>query len=313
MERKEGGLEGAGALTRKVLEFQRTGRGLGELVSELSLRIYRFPLIRRGCSEDDCGGFYLFFYPRLIKILSRFRDQGKPFESYLHSVLGWQLRSYVRGRRQEEHRWAIAGRPELWGAAEPPAPGEAGESPPGGEPAEEAAAGGGLFQKLAERLGVDGRGVIRRPADRRRFLLFALKRVRETGEEELERAADRLQMPRAELLRLAGELRLRLARREARLERLRDRRNRAFARLTLLEQQAGEAGEEKARLLEDRIGRLRRRLRSVQRAIARIPLQPSNRDLGEVLGIPKGSVDTSLFWLRRRLEEWQGRQEKEYA
>ena len=137
-----------GTLTRRVLAFQRTGDGLQELIEDLALRIYHFPRIRRGCGEDDCGDFYLFFFPRLIKILGRFRDQGLPFESYLHAVLGWQLRSYVRRRRQEERCWETARRPELWEEAEA-----------GGQAREEAApAGEGLLQGLAERLGVDPAG-----------------------------------------------------------------------------------------------------------------------------------------------------------
>ena len=47
--------------------------------------------------------------------------------------------------------------------------------------------------------------------------------------------------------------------------------------------------------------------------ISRIPLQPSNRDLAEVLGIPKGSVDTSLYWLHRRLRQMEAAEEKGYA
>ncbi len=298
------GDEGAGALTRKVLAFQRTGRGLDDLVGDLSLRIYRFPRVRRGCTEDDCGDFYLFFFPRLIKILGRFQDQGKPFESYLHSVLGWQLRSFVRRKRQEQRRWEAACLPGFWGEAGAPVV------------AELQADAGELsrLRGLAARLGLDGQGVIRRPSDRRRFLLSVLKRVRELGEAELEESADRIGASHAELQRQARELLARLSRREARLARLRERRNRAFGRLTLLEQQrAEETDGEKARGLEQRIRRLRQRLHATQGVIARIPLQPSNRDLGEVLGIPKGSVDTSLYWLRHRLQELDGAEDKEYA
>jgi RNA polymerase sigma factor (sigma-70 family) len=296
---EEAGREGG--LTGKVLEFQRTGRGYREIVGNLALRIYHFPRNRRGCSEDDCGDFYLFFFPRLVRILSRFRDQGKPFEAYLNSVLRWQLKSYIRCRRRSERLWEVSARPELWEPA-----GEQEEVPR--LPEEQ------FLQRTADLLGTDGRGVIRRPADRRRFLFFALKRVRELSDGALDQAADRLGMPREELRRPARELRGRLERREERLARMRVRRNRAFSRLAQLEQQLPrEMDAGRARRLEERIARLRRTLRKTQAVIARIPLQPSNREIGEVLGVPKGSVDTSLFWLRRRLRECDRLERKEYA
>jgi hypothetical protein len=67
-------------LTKKVLAFQRSRDGLGALVEELSPRVYRYPRFKLGWDEDACGEFYLYFFPRLVRLLSRFRDQGKPFE-----------------------------------------------------------------------------------------------------------------------------------------------------------------------------------------------------------------------------------------
>ena len=46
---------------------------------------------------------------------------------------------------------------------------------------------------------------------------------------------------------------------------------------------------------------LRRRLRTLQQAVRRVRLHPSNREIAELLQIPKGTVDTSLYWLRKQL------------
>ncbi len=96
------------SLTSKVLLFQRTGQGLQEIVAAVSMRVYQFPRWKLGWDEDACGEFYLFFHPRLLRLVGRFRDQGKPFESYLTSVLAWQLRNFARGRGRAERSWSVA-------------------------------------------------------------------------------------------------------------------------------------------------------------------------------------------------------------
>ena len=72
-------LEQMSALNTRVLDYQRTGAGLEELIDRLSPRIYYYPRHRPGLDEDDCGDFYVYFYPRLIRTLKHFREQGKVF------------------------------------------------------------------------------------------------------------------------------------------------------------------------------------------------------------------------------------------
>ena len=95
-------------LTQKVLQYQKTGHGLREIVDEIGPRIYQFPRRTMGWDEDACGDFYVFIHPRLIRLVDRFRDQGRPFESYLWTVLNWQLRNFARDRGRAERRWHVS-------------------------------------------------------------------------------------------------------------------------------------------------------------------------------------------------------------
>ena len=61
-----------------------------------------------GWDEDACGDFYVFIHPRIIRLLDRFRDQGKPFESYLWAVMNWQLRNFARDRNKNERKWMVS-------------------------------------------------------------------------------------------------------------------------------------------------------------------------------------------------------------
>lgn len=96
------------SLTEKVLQYQKSREGLRTLMDEIAPRVYQFPRRTMGWDEDACGDFYVFIHPRIVRLLDRFRDQGKPFESYLWAVLGWQLRNFARERRRSERAWQVS-------------------------------------------------------------------------------------------------------------------------------------------------------------------------------------------------------------
>jgi hypothetical protein len=62
--------------------------------------------------------------------------------------------------------------------------------------------------------------------------------------------------------------------RELRLEIFRARRNRAFAQS---------------------------RMRAAMIRMARVKLAPTNLEIARVVGVPKGTVDSGLYWLKRKL------------
>lgn len=283
---------GTSALNAQVLAYQRTGAGLQELIARLSPRIYHYPRHRPGLDEDDCGDFYVYFYPRLIRTLEHFHEQGKPFDHYLNAVLRWQLRSYLRRKNGERRRRALACRPDFWDFPAPETPDPPGEGPP---------SPGALAP--GEHLPVmSPEGIMKSDSDRRRFLLLLLKNMQLLGAGELEAGAALCGIPAEKLERIRAELRERLAGRQARLEYLRTRRNRAFFKLSRLEAELAASADaaEKARL-RDAAVKVRATLHLAQERLARTPRCPTNRDLAEVLDLPKGTVDTSLYWLKKRL------------
>lgn len=277
-------------LTGMVLDYQRSGRGLERIIEALAWRIYRYPLQHHGHDEDDCGEFYLFFHPRLLRCLVRFRDQGKPFEWYLNSILRWHWKAYCLRRRTERANWLFAGTPQLW---------EPDVSPAAAEVAPEAL---GSRRTEARNLGLalDGRQSGR--ADRRRLLLVTLKNVHSLPDESLGRLSRLTGVPEPWLEATVDRLRQRLFARQVRLHVLYARRNRCFAAV-LQEERALAWESEPARRAEGllRIEALRRRLQRGQARIRRTPLCPTNREIAALTQIPKGSVDTSIYWLRQRL------------
>jgi DNA-directed RNA polymerase specialized sigma24 family protein len=274
-------------LNERVLRFQETGQGLEELLSLLSARVYGYPRLRGSRCEDDAGEFYLLCYPRLLRMLRRFREQGKPFEWYLHSVLRWQYLAYVRVRRRRERQWASGSLAAFW-------------EPSAQEP-EQALRQPSLSREAAELFRLEAGGTTVRRGERTRLLVWALKRVRSLTAGQVEELA-RLAGEEPELLeRVCVRLRQALLPHEQRLALLAGRRTRAYGSLCLLEQELlREAEPGRREELALRLQRARSALRRSQQRIGSVRLEPSNREIAAALGLPKGTVDTALYSLKRR-------------
>jgi hypothetical protein len=104
------------------------------------------------------------------------------------------------------------------------------------------------------------------------------------------------------ILGLSALLREMRAPRELRLEIFRARRNRAFAQSRLLETELqSEVEPERAAVLRASLAKARRRMRAAMIRMARVKLAPTNLEIARVVGVPKGTVDSGLYWLKRKL------------
>jgi DNA-directed RNA polymerase specialized sigma24 family protein len=270
------------SLTEKVAAFQKTSQGLNDLIAVIAPRVYWYPRHKLGWDEDACGEFYAHFQPRLFRLLSRFKDKGKPFETYLCSVMSWELKNFTRDRKKSDRIWNTALRleyPEEQGCSET----EWEEARP---------------ETLDERVA----SLFRNGADRRNILSLCLKNIRHMTPERLSGLAALLRVPEEVLSGYAQALRSRMAPREKRLEMFRGRRNRAYSNARLLERELQEELDPGRRsAILERLATARKRMRTAMHRMSRIMLNPTNREIAEVLAVPKGTVDSGLFWLKRKL------------
>jgi hypothetical protein len=253
------------------------------VVSVLAERAYDFVRRRRGAGEDEPGEFLLFMYPRFERMIDRYVDAGVPFEHYLNSVLAWNLRSCRRRARAAERSWQAGRLSELW-------PGEGRDSTarPYARPEADAGADGPPSPLPVV-------PPLRTAAARRRFLLLVLRACTRIGPGHLARAAGAARVPAAWLAETVDRLRGAVAPRLARLERLRARRDAAWARMRLLQERralAVEPGERER--LERAIARQAAGWRRACDLIRRVPLEPTHRRLARELGLPRGTVDSAL-------------------
>ncbi len=277
------------SLNSLVAYYQNTGLGLGEIVKRLSLRIYNYPLGKFKASEDDCGEFYLFFYPRLLRTLKHFQDRGKPFEWYFNSVLRWHYRVYCSRKRKDQIRWAVARNVLFWELPESSLAVSAPSLPP---------------DRGRRIIPLDRFGGSRENTCRRRILFLALKNAQHLDDSSISWISDLTEIEVDDLIGLVERLRANLYRRELRLHKLYKRQNKILTKIFLLQQDLlWEVDPQNKSELAVSLCELGATLRSVQGKIRRVRLHPSNREIAELLQLPKGTIDTSLYWLRRQLQE----------
>jgi hypothetical protein len=195
-------------------------------------------------------------------------------------VLHWQVRSFARRRKKVEQAWAMGFRLAPVAAPEPQEVGDLVRSPV-------------PCRVELPRL---------RASDRKGLLYLVLKCCRRLGPGELAAAAAATGVEPRRLTGMVEQLRAGLEPAERRLAILRERRNRAFSEARLLESEiAGGPDAGPAEALRLRLAAANRRMNTAVARMARVRRDPTNREVARVLGVPKGTVDCGLFWLKRRL------------
>jgi hypothetical protein len=133
---------------------------------------------------------------------------------------------------------------------------------------------------------------------------LALKNARQLDDSAVSWISELTGVAEDHLMGLVERLRANLYNRELRLHKLYRRQNKIFTKIFIIQQDLLREVDPKIKAeLVLSLCKLRRTLRSVQKKIRRVRLHPSNREIAELLQIPKGTVDTSLYWLRRQLTE----------
>jgi hypothetical protein len=271
-------------LTRAVLDFQASGIGWDELIRSLSLFVYRYPRRYSWCTEDDCSDFFILFYPRLLRIVARFRYDGRPFEAYLRSCLRWQLLSFAGRRHARLRRDRVLGLPDAWGAVQEEGPGYADDQTDWARP---------------EPFAVDEHGRLVCVHGVRQVLLLLMKCVMDAGDQLIDHVAYVTGYNRFWLFHAAEQLKAGLARRRQRLENLCRKRCACFFQLLMLRDELANCCDPLRReILRERSAAEHRRFRAIGREIASVPRSPTHQDIARVLGIPKGSVDSGVHYAR---------------
>lgn len=280
----------------RITEFQKSGQNkaalIEEIVKDVVNRKDHYGFRDRDQALELLGGFY----HRIDAMIEKYRGTDKGFEPYMSSSLHYFKKNEECLARERNFRESgFITRPEFHAYSVSDAYGDQGIP----ECEEEEAAIDPERFMIA--LSVDPERSASRVSASKRVLFLALKcaflledahierlgRITGLGEGHLRSRVDALK-------ELAED---RYRRRESHV-RLRDK---IYASLCFYENRLkDELDPEKREEWKGIIARHRRRLQSVRQKIRAVPVQPTNEEIAMVMGLPKGTVDSGLHYLKNR-------------
>ena len=255
-----------GNLAKKDLE--------GKIFKYLLENFKRFRLFNG--NKDRWNEFLSWLYPRIARAIDLYRDVGASFDAYIAGLVNGASREY-RSREIDHYMteyicWKAKAEEMLFRESEPEYP---------------------------ERKEVS----IPQDINPRQILLLLLKSYFLVSDEFVERVAQTIGMDIAVVRKMIEELRKRRSMKEAEILALRERLQCQHYRcLTYQKRMMNvQPGTDNYEIAKDRFERAKRRFHAMKKRLCGMRVAASNRMIADVMGIPRGTVDSGLFAIRNRL------------
>ena len=228
-------------------------------------------------NSDRWDEFLSWLYPRLARSIDLYKDMGSSFDAYITSLVHGAAKEY-RSRETDHYMTEYV----CWKAR-----------------AEEMS----VFECEPEYL-KDTKGFsLPKDINKRQILFLLLKSYFFVSDEFAEKVAKTIGMDVEIIHGMIGELRKRRAAREAAILDLRERLHCQHYRcLTYQKRLTGvQPGTDYYEKLRSRFERARKRFYAMKKRLGGMRMGASNRMIAEVIGIPRGTVDSGLFAIKNRL------------
>ena len=228
-------------------------------------------------NRDRWNEFLSWLYPRLVSAIDRYRDLGSSFDAYITSLIHGASREYQY--RESEHYiteyacWRARAEDMFIQEEEP--------------------------DYFAARKNLS----IPKFVKPRQILLLLLKSYYFTSDEFVKNVAISIGMESTLVFGMIEELRRRRSGREAEIRKLKELLHCQYLRCLAYRKRMCSIfpGTEFYQKMKDRLERARKRYYAMKKRFDGMRVGASNRLIAEVLGIPKGTVDSCLFAIKNRL------------
>jgi hypothetical protein len=225
-------------------------------------------------NRDRFIDYLSWLYPRLSRSIDLYKNTGASFDSYIGAVIHWSAKEY-RFRDADHSVTEYA----CWKLK-----------------AEE------LEVRSPEPVYSEPLSLPERLPNPQQLLILLLKSYFFISEDFLARAAPVIGMEKEKLRYLIDELRKRRLKRDEEVRGLQERIYCQYYRCIAFENRLNAVAEDSAyyEKMKGRLERARIRLGTMKKRLAGIRLNPTNRQIANLLGIPKGTVDSSLFTVKSK-------------
>ena len=242
--------------------------------------VLRKDLCLPGLRREDHDDYVSWLYPRISKAIDNYRETGSSFEVYLGTLVRLTVKEY---RARQAHFYAAES--AAWSTSIPDI--FARES----EPRYEA------YPTVEPRQPEQPAT----PKYSRQHLILVLKCCWYVSDDFLEKISSAMGMEPQALQTMIGRLKDLRNKREGEIQLRRERAFCQFFRCLLYENCLRSIPDDCAagRKLKLRLARGRDRLAKMRKRLAHMHSDPSNRQIAEIMGVAKGTVDAALHNLRQ--------------
>jgi hypothetical protein len=284
-----------------VTAYKIDGKGREIILEKVADLVYSY-YEKFGFDDEDDAATALFKYRnRIARLVDRFEDRGLPFDAYLAASLRYLAKTVRRERKMERDRELVCER--------------AADTRFGQDfPNESLRAGSCARTEIMPAFGERGQGK-RRPRARGGFLRYgaseaaayssrlvylAVKCAWEMDEECVRRVAASAGVDCEWLAAAVEQARRSLEAERSRVGLLEERRNASWCRQRLLEARiAAEPEPYRHSRLETSLAREKGRYARVREELDNQRILVPNSVVARILGVPKGTVDSGLYYLRK--------------
>ena len=281
----EASSEGSSYLTHLVLAYQCCGRDLQKICNHIASLAYHYIDGDWNALEDDAGDFLLSIYHKLPRLIDSFHYYGVQFDCYLSRYLHLEYRSFKIHKQIAHAREYIMSVSEEFHYAN-------------GEATEHIDIVRYILQNVLHR------SSYHRPSNLLRILLIALKFSSWISKEQIKAVSKLSSIPYQQLHDMCERLRIAQCTHLERYNQLQERRNVLYSRILHAEYSLNQISYYNANnisetTLRSQLSQLRERLGKVNYALRHVSQYPSNSDIAHLLGIPKGTVDSALYFFKK--------------
>jgi DNA-directed RNA polymerase specialized sigma24 family protein len=248
--------------------------------------------------KDEAMDFLSWFYPRLKQAIDRYEEKGSSFDFYIKTLSRCSAKEYRRmgegKRRIEASYWNNARAGDF-----DPLLKEREDSP------EKALLDKEEKSPLEALCGKESLDDMPLKINPKQVLILLLKNYHALSDSFINRAAGLLSISAEAIHGLVAQMKEIREKQDREIWRLRERLHSQYYRLLSYEYRKAFQSPDSPRyaLLQDRITRHRKRLNSMRKRYRGMRKNASNKEIAQVLGLPKGTVDSALSVIRKRARD----------
>jgi hypothetical protein len=270
-----------------VMKYKRSGKGLKVIVEAISLFVYSILKYQYKMDDDERGDFFCIFYPKIPGLIKRFKYFGTSFDGYLNISVRWSIKAY-RSKNSKHRSLQITSHRAPFYLESPindftivendlPTITETARAP--------------LRLSKTE-------NILSETMKQRLLYLYLLES--DYLDERLKEGIIKITGYKRKWLDICSDkLRKRTENRLIRIEKLKNSRNNAFFQFHLIQEKYNFAeSQEEKEIFQIKINSLRKRIYKMNDEISKAPTRPTHRDLSDVLEVPKGSIDSGIYYIK---------------